>query len=1218
MNGLRIVVLSIALAGPAILLGTTGGTLALFTTITSNPGNTVQTAGSFAPVISGQAASQGRVALTWTTDSNLAWVSYYTVYSSIVSGGPYLTRVNTQAVTACAPLACTQAFTFTPSSSANFFYIVRGTNGNGVQGFDSNEVVVAADQTPPFVTAVSPYDGASGVTTAPTVTLFFNKSMDVSATNAAIQLIQCNTGAVSPTCNLAPTLAVNSPVWSNSNTVASFQPTAALTNSTFYRVRVTTSARDVGQNALAVEFNSVFRTFDGGTPPSTNPPNVVPPTNPSNQSTGVVTNTSIVINYSETMNQSATNAAVSIRPCTGIAITDTVNTSAATCAGLKSGAGLSGTVSFSASWSGAAQNVQTIDPSDLAESTWHQVSISATATSLAGLALTSAYNFVFQTGSTPDFTAPDPPVILAPAATAYTTATIYTLSGYVTKNSGADLDPGALLRVYRDGNNNGVFEIGVDPRVGSLQLSGGTASFNINVGLFTGQANRFFITAQDAAGNLSSAATAPTIYQADNGTGPGALIVTSGSNSGVIYVDALVAFQGDQNGNSTALARLCVSTCSTIIAGAVMTRTPTAPAAGPGEFRARFNNLGLTPDTVYTVTVVVTDTLATATDGINNTANCNVSSTATTCEQRGTVQTESSGNQGGLISPPSGTLIFAPRAGQTATITTTGSASAMRVVIRTSPPVTLVCDTAAPFVHTWDGKDGNGNHIPDGQYTYTIEAFQGNNCGNAASQYDGNPIIVSNVGSVSMSPPPGAVTLGDNQSVAIIATVYNYRNELVTDGATVNFTATAAISATNFTITRTTALTGERFSGCDQLYQTILSGSGQACTVLRVNTAVLQMIAVSATVASQNLGFTTARTIVGTTFVNDPPYPPEDLQAIGVEPAGGSSGARAATRDGSRVAVTFRWKPSKSPNVVAYDLYVSGEPGRPGDPLRVEGTETVVGNLVPGRVYYLAMRSINRAGQAGPLSATWLLTVPGDSGVAAPTTQPAPMVEPTPTATAAPAGPTPTATPVLPTESWGGVTPPRPAATPPGPGGRLDLFLRSDELTTNQRDWLDPTRPTAGLVPADTDGDGVPGWTLRPTSPGQPSHWAEFISPPITGRIGGAGDVRLFVNGPAGSARFAFEIWTSRTGPNGPRTLDRLIANSQARPLTVPLDGRPGQWQPTRWTFSLAETDLAAESLVLRVRLEQGPLAGVSLAYDRAEQAAGVGLTTRTAARLER
>ena len=117
---------------------------------------------------------------------------------------------------------------------------------------------------------------------------------------------------------------------------------------------------------------------------------------------------------------------------------------------------------------------------------------------------------------TQDSIPPAAPTITEPAAGGViTAAATYTIQGTAEANS--------LVKVYT--NSGGTL-------VASEQLSGGGTSFALAVLLASGADNYFTVTATDAAGNQSTAATVPTIDQGTPVTTP---VFTLGSPSGGTY-----------------------------------------------------------------------------------------------------------------------------------------------------------------------------------------------------------------------------------------------------------------------------------------------------------------------------------------------------------------------------------------------------------------------------------------------------------------------------------------------------------------------------------------------------------------------------------------------------------------------------------------------------------------------------------------------------------
>ena len=103
-----------------------------------------------------------------------------------------------------------------------------------------------------------------------------------------------------------------------------------------------------------------------------------------------------------------------------------------------------------------------------------------------------------------DSIAPSQPVAGFPTSAIVVNATTATLTGTA--------EAGSLVQVYDDANGNGVIDDG-EVVVGSVQLAPDQTSYSVTVSLHSNSANRFLVTATDAAGNTSPVAIVPTITQ---------------------------------------------------------------------------------------------------------------------------------------------------------------------------------------------------------------------------------------------------------------------------------------------------------------------------------------------------------------------------------------------------------------------------------------------------------------------------------------------------------------------------------------------------------------------------------------------------------------------------------------------------------------------------------------------------------------------------------
>lgn len=106
---------------------------------------------------------------------------------------------------------------------------------------------VAADNTPPTVTAVVPASGATRVSVVAAVSVTFSESVDPTTLTAGIQVAAGVTPvAGSVTCDTA-------------NRVATFTPSAALASQTLYTITVA-GVKDLAGNSMTAAFTSTFTT----------------------------------------------------------------------------------------------------------------------------------------------------------------------------------------------------------------------------------------------------------------------------------------------------------------------------------------------------------------------------------------------------------------------------------------------------------------------------------------------------------------------------------------------------------------------------------------------------------------------------------------------------------------------------------------------------------------------------------------------------------------------------------------------------------------------------------------------------------------------------------------------------------------------------------------------------------------------------------------------
>jgi methionine-rich copper-binding protein CopC len=157
----------------------------------------------------------------------------------------------------------------------------------------------SADTKPPGVKSVSPSNGASSVATTTSVFINFSEALDLASVNASTIFLRDAGGTT-----VQATLSYNA-----STFVVTLQPLAALANSTTYTVTIKGGAsgvKDLAGNAVRSDVTSSFATVSAPVVDTT-PPSVTAIAPPAN-ATGVPTNTSVTITFSETLSASSVNA----------------------------------------------------------------------------------------------------------------------------------------------------------------------------------------------------------------------------------------------------------------------------------------------------------------------------------------------------------------------------------------------------------------------------------------------------------------------------------------------------------------------------------------------------------------------------------------------------------------------------------------------------------------------------------------------------------------------------------------------------------------------------------------------------------------------------------------------------------------------------------------------------------------------------------------------
>lgn len=233
------------------------------------------------------------------------------------------------------------------------------------------EAVVLPDSVRPVVTTTTPAAGATGVSTATTLTATFSKTMTSSTINPTTFKLSGPGGAA----------VAGSVSYAASGSVATFVPAANLLASTTYVATVTTGAQDTASpaNSLLADYVWTFTTASANVPVA---PTVIS-TNPANGAASVAVTTAVNATFSAAMNAGTLNTTTFRLAAPG-------------------GATVAGTVTYA-----AGTSVATFTPlTPLAPSTTYAGTITTGAQNTAGTPLAANYQFTFTTAAASTVVAP--------------------------------------------------------------------------------------------------------------------------------------------------------------------------------------------------------------------------------------------------------------------------------------------------------------------------------------------------------------------------------------------------------------------------------------------------------------------------------------------------------------------------------------------------------------------------------------------------------------------------------------------------------------------------------------------------------------------------------------------------------------------------------------------------------------------------------------------
>lgn len=231
----------------------------------------------------------------------------------------------------------------------------------------TTESAPAGDTTPPEIIYTNPEEGETGVSVTASIVIVFSEPMDNASVESAITI---DAGA-----------SIVAYTWSYNRTLVEMQ-TSGLLESTSYTLTVSTAAQDVAGNPMTGDFYLHFTT----TSPSgdVTPPEILY-TSPEDGSVDIPVQTDIVIVFSEPMNETSVEAAISI----------------------------SGGVNVSSyQWFSGNSSVRLLLPM-LSYTNTYSVTVASTATDLAGNPMTSSFTMSFTTEAPPGQDTTRPYVILS-------------------------------------------------------------------------------------------------------------------------------------------------------------------------------------------------------------------------------------------------------------------------------------------------------------------------------------------------------------------------------------------------------------------------------------------------------------------------------------------------------------------------------------------------------------------------------------------------------------------------------------------------------------------------------------------------------------------------------------------------------------------------------------------------------------------------------------
>lgn len=202
---------------------------------------------TFAGASGATSPNMNTINLSWANasdDISSAGYMRYDIYQSLTSGGQNYAAGPTYTVR-----GTTSAQITSLNSSTPYYFVVRARDEQGNRETNTVEVMgtTQADPNPPVISSFSPANGNLWPVGTNTVSVTFDKAMNVSTVNTTTPTMKVVAGT---DCSVAP-LTASGVAASNGNRTFTLTLTAARTNGVQYTTCVTTGVQSVGNVALA-------------------------------------------------------------------------------------------------------------------------------------------------------------------------------------------------------------------------------------------------------------------------------------------------------------------------------------------------------------------------------------------------------------------------------------------------------------------------------------------------------------------------------------------------------------------------------------------------------------------------------------------------------------------------------------------------------------------------------------------------------------------------------------------------------------------------------------------------------------------------------------------------------------------------------------------------------------------------------------------------------